>query len=1067
MADPLSTAASIIAVVQLSTQIVGYIVGVTGATKERRRLREEIIACESILLQIHDHCDESEGETQWWEKIMALEGQSTPLYRLSVTMNVIKTKLEPRKGSRKALSSLKWPFDEKEIDQLISAIQREKRLLQLALKKECRDLAKSIKESSDENGKLPVQLIQTMKGKSTGDEKQAAKLEATRSKLHLSQDNMRDDVVELRGYKLDWEQQAILDWITTINYAPQQSDFISRRQAGTGQWILNSTEFNTWIGGDNQTLFCPGIPGAGKTMLTATTVDHLTRLFRHDPDVKIIYIYFNFRRNDEQKVVDLLACVLKQLSQGRGSLPDAILTAIYCAAHLYSRIFVVLDALDECQTFDGCRTEFLKHMFDFQAKFGANIFATSRSVPDITESFKGKPSLEIQASESDVVEYICGHMFRLPDFVENSLELQKEIQIGISQSVQGMFLLAQLYLDSLIGKRSPMGIRTALKALPSGSNAYDYAYDNAMERIEGQSKDQKTLAIQALSWITCARTVLSTTELQHALAVEVGESELDEDNLSSIEDIISVCAGLVTIDEESNIVRLVHHTTQDYFEGRQSSWFPNSEAEITQICATYLLFNIFESGPCPTDDAFEERLQVNPLYQYAASNWGHHARKTSPIGEEVIRFLNSDSSMSSAIQSTFAYRRSYGYFGDRTYSNEFPRRVTALHLAAHFGITGAVNFLLEQSDIEANDGAGWSPLFRAISNENEDFVRLLIDKGADVNASTNGGLTLIHAIENRNEAIIQLLLERGANPNVKDLIGRSPLVLAAQRGSEAIFQLLLENGASPNARDDVGQPLLVFATVHGDVAMVQLLLDKDADPNARDNDGTSPLISATQKGSEAIVRLLLENGADPNARDNDGTSSLICATKNENEAIIQLLLEKNANLNTRDNAGRSPLIFATREGSEAILQLLLEKGADPNTGEYYRGQSALMHVIEIGNIAIVRLLLDKEADPNARDDAGQSPLIFATLNGIEPIVHLLLDKGADPNRRDDYGNSPLMGAIENGNKAIVQLLLEKGADPNTRYRDGQSLRGRVIQYHSDASVQLSYRTAFDFSYRDR
>jgi hypothetical protein len=93
------------------------------------------------------------------------------------------------------------------------------------------------------------------------------------------------------------------------------------------------------------------------------------------------------------------------------------------------------------------------------------------------------------------------------------------------------FLLAQLHLDSLIGKRAPKAIRTTLQKLPTGSDAYDHAYKDAMERIGGQVKDQEELAKQVLSWITCAKRPLTTSELQHALAVEVGESALDEENL--------------------------------------------------------------------------------------------------------------------------------------------------------------------------------------------------------------------------------------------------------------------------------------------------------------------------------------------------------------------------------------------------------------------------------------------------------------------------------------------------------------------------------------------------------
>src|SRR6187549_2533258 len=116
-----------------------------------------------------------------------------------------------------------------------------------------------------------------------------------------------------------------------------------------------------------------------------------------------------------------------------------------------------------------------------------------------------------------------------------------------------------------------------------------------MERIEGQVSAQEELAKEVLSWITCARRPLTTMELQQALAVGLGDSELDEDALPQIEDMVSVCAGLVTVDDESGIIRLVHYTTQEYFERTQKQWFPNAEADITTTCVTYLSFSIFES----------------------------------------------------------------------------------------------------------------------------------------------------------------------------------------------------------------------------------------------------------------------------------------------------------------------------------------------------------------------------------------------------------------------------------------------------------------------------------------
>jgi hypothetical protein len=67
--------------------------------------------------------------------------------------------------------------------------------------------------------------------------------------------------------KLDQHQecQAIIDWLTPVNYALQQSDFIARRQEGSGEWLLKSGEFQQWLAQSSRTLFCPGMPGAGKS----------------------------------------------------------------------------------------------------------------------------------------------------------------------------------------------------------------------------------------------------------------------------------------------------------------------------------------------------------------------------------------------------------------------------------------------------------------------------------------------------------------------------------------------------------------------------------------------------------------------------------------------------------------------------------------------------------------------------------------------------------------------------------------------------------------------------------
>src|ERR1700734_1478385 len=98
---------------------------------------------------------------------------------------------------------------------------------------------------------------------------------------------IQEGVGKLLRRQHDQERENILIWLTPIDYAPQQSDYIGRRQSGTGQWLLTSAEYQGWLRTSKQTLFCQGILGAGKTILTAIVIDDLTTRFQNDPSIGI------------------------------------------------------------------------------------------------------------------------------------------------------------------------------------------------------------------------------------------------------------------------------------------------------------------------------------------------------------------------------------------------------------------------------------------------------------------------------------------------------------------------------------------------------------------------------------------------------------------------------------------------------------------------------------------------------------------------------------------------------------------------------------------------------------
>jgi len=195
-------------------------------------------------------------------------------------------------------------------------------------------------------------------------------------------------------------------------------------------------------------------------MSAAIVVDELYTKFQNDVSIGIAYIYCNFQRQYEQRPIDLLASLLKQLIQGLPSVPqsmqqlyehhqhrrtrpsfDDISQSLQSAVPPYSKTFIVVDAVDECQVSDGGRKLFLTELFNLQAKTAANLFVTSRFLPDIEKEFEGRSArLEIRASDDDLRKYLDAHMLKLPSFVSRNLDLQEEIKSAIIKAVDGMYV---------------------------------------------------------------------------------------------------------------------------------------------------------------------------------------------------------------------------------------------------------------------------------------------------------------------------------------------------------------------------------------------------------------------------------------------------------------------------------------------------------------------------------------------------------------------------------------------------------------------------------------------------
>jgi hypothetical protein len=245
-----------------------------------------------------------------------------------------------------------------------------------------------------------------------------------------------------------------LGWLSPTDFPAQQHDIITRRQEGTGQWFLDSPEFKGWLQGSDKTLFCPGIPGAGKTMMAAIAIDHLCRTVRRD-DIGVTYLFCNYKAQADQSAPNLLTALLKQLVQSRpdiaapvthiydkhlrwGSRPslDDIFGALQSVCSNYATVYIVVDALDECAVID--RGRLINNLHELQARTDVRLMCTSRFIPEIDWGFYLNLTLEVRASEKDVRRFVSGQMPRLPNCIRRDDELKRAVQNKIVEAVDGM-----------------------------------------------------------------------------------------------------------------------------------------------------------------------------------------------------------------------------------------------------------------------------------------------------------------------------------------------------------------------------------------------------------------------------------------------------------------------------------------------------------------------------------------------------------------------------------------------------------------------------------------------------
>lgn len=624
---------------------------------------------------------------------------------------------------------------------------------------------------------------------------------------------------------------------------------------------------------------------------------------------------------------------------------------------------------------------------------------------------------------------------------------------------QARFLLAQLHMDSLRYKGSPKLIKKALEILPTGSDALDLAYRGAMQRVEDQGF--RLLAKQLLGWLTYSARLITVREVQYALSIEPGTPDFDEDSLVDVDEIVGFCAGLVIIDEETQIIRLVHYTTQEYFRRNGDSILASAQQDIAISCLTYLLYEEFGTGWVVAEERDKD--------EYALGDEGDD-EDTHGGADEDVDEGDDDGDDKDADEDTGEGEKLRGLPFESSLEKR-ARRYPFLEYAARHWATHAIvcgQMIVKELTLSfAKDDRKVSSASQVILAPDgkyafdEDKLYNYIDQ-----TISRSPLSAMHVISYLGcEALISELLNHGFEADAEDSTHRTPLWWAAWKGHEALVILLLsQSHVNVNIRghlstilynlDPFGTPLCMLAA-SGKEKTVKLLIEReDVDVNLLAGSGEGPLSKAARGGHSIVVATLLtRRDIEVNSSDMFGLTPLShAATGGHEDTVKQLLKQKNIQVNSADYKGHSPLTLAACMGHENIVEILLRRSDIEVNSKDNDGETALHYAVSIGRVAVVELLLGCfDIDVNSKDKLGCTPLHRAAQqdllllkdrteleNGL--VLKMLLGHvGIEVNPIDFRGRTPTQATLH-GHVAAVKLLCARSdVDLDPRDNEGRNI----------------------------
>jgi hypothetical protein len=233
-----------------------------------------------------------------------------------------------------------------------------------------------------------------------------------------------------------------------------QENLGGRAIAKTGLWFTDSKEFSTWVTEPGQTLFCPGIPGAGKTLITSVAIAYVRQRFSNDPAIGVAFLYSGESNStqlckdgvihrllrpfvERGKGLPAARAVLEKLMDGTAPSSEELLEALRQVLGRYDRAYIFIDSLHVVSS----PSEIVEAFSSLQCALGKpNLFYTSRPVPSVEKLFQRVPTLKIEPTKEDIACVLEAEISAMTDAIRPDEKLMSAMRDMVMDDTDGMWV---------------------------------------------------------------------------------------------------------------------------------------------------------------------------------------------------------------------------------------------------------------------------------------------------------------------------------------------------------------------------------------------------------------------------------------------------------------------------------------------------------------------------------------------------------------------------------------------------------------------------------------------------